>query len=49
MLKRQMVLTVTEHAEFFYKALNFHIRSQYGIERLTPAEYTQKVEDKTIT
>ena len=48
-LKRQMVLTVTEHAEFFYKALNFHIRSQYGIDRLTPEEYAQKVADKTIT
>ena len=49
MLKRQMVLTATEHPEFFFKALNFHIRSQYGIDRLTPEEYAQKVADKTIT
>ena len=49
MLKRQMVLTVTEHPEFFFKALGFHIKSQYGIERLTPEEYSKKVEDNTIT
>ena len=49
MLKRQMVLTATEHPEFFFKALNFHIRSQYGIDKLTPEEYSQKVADKTIT
>ena len=49
MLKRQMVLTATKHPEFFFKALNFHIRSQYGIDRLTPEEYAQKVADKTIT
>ena len=49
MLKRQMVLTVTEHPEFFFNALGFHIKSQYGIERLTPEEYSKKVEDNTIT
>ena len=49
MLKRQMVLTVTEHPEFFFKALGFHIKSQYGIEMLTPEEYSKKVEDNTIT
>ena len=49
MLKSQMVLTVTEHPEFFFKALGFHIRSQYGIERLTPEQYSKKVEDNTIT
>ena len=49
MLKRQIVLTVTEHPEFFFKALGFHIKSQYGIERLTPEEYSKKVEDNTIT
>ena len=49
MLKRQMVPRVTEHPEFFYKALYLHIRSQYGIDRLSPEEYAQKVEDKTIT
>ena len=49
MLKRQMVLTVTEHPESFFKALGFHIKSQYGIERLTPEEYSKKVEDNTIT
>ena len=49
MLKRQMVLTVTEHPEFFFNALGFHIMSQNGIERLTPEEYSKKVEDNTIT
>ena len=49
MLKRPMVLTVTEHPEFFFNALGFHIKSQYGIERLTPEEYSKKVEDNTIT
>ena len=49
MLKRQMVLTVTKHPEFFFNALGFHIKSQYGIERLTPEDYSKKVEDNTIT
>ena len=45
MLKRQMVLTVTEHPEH----QGFHIKSQYGIERLTPEQYSKKLEDNTIT
>ena len=44
MLKRQMVLTVTEHPEFFFNALGFHIKSQAD-----PEEYSKKVGDNTIT
>ena len=49
MLKRQMVLTVTEHPEFFYEALYLHIQSQYGVEKLTEAQYAAKVDDGSIT
>ena len=49
MLKRQMVLTVTEHPEFFFNALGFHIKSQFEIERFAPEEYSRRVENNTIT
>ena len=49
MLKRQMVLTVTEHPEFFFDALHLHIKSIYGVEKLTEAQYAAKVEDGSIT
>ena len=49
MLKRQMVLTVTEHPEFFFEALHLHIQSIYGVEKLTEAQYAAKVDDGSIT
>ena len=49
MLKRQMVLTVTEHPKFFFEALSLHIQSIYGVEKLTEAQYAAKVEDGSIT
>ena len=49
MLKRQMVLTVTEHPEFFFEALHLHIQSIYGVEKLTEAQYAAKVDEGSIT
>ena len=49
MLKRQMVLTVTEHPEFFFEALYLHIKGIYGVEKLTEAQYAAKVADGSIT
>ena len=49
MLKRQVVLTMTEHPEFFFNLLDDHIKGQYGPKWLPAEEYKRKLKEGTLT
>ena len=49
MLQCQVVLTATEHPDFFCELLKDHILGQYGPLRLPLDEYRQKEEAGTLT
>ena len=48
-LQRQVVLTATEHPDFFCELLEDHIKGQYGPLHLPSDEYKQKEEEGTLT
>ena len=41
-LRRQLVVTLANHKEFFFNLLKEHIRGTYGFPRLSEEEYQQK-------
>ena len=47
-LRRQMVMCLIEHKDFFWPLLKEHLRGNYGHVRLSK-EYERKTRDKTIT
>ena len=49
MLQRQVVLTATEHPDFFCDLLADHIKGQYGPLRLPLDVYKQREKDGTLT
>ena len=48
-LKRQMVMCLIEHKDFFWPLLKKHLRGNYGHVRLSKEEYDRRTRDKTIT
>ena len=48
-LRRQMVMCLIEHKDFFWPLLKEHLRGNYGHVRLSKEEYDRKTRDKTIT
>ena len=48
-LRRQMLMCLTEHKDFFWPLLKEHLRGNYGHVRLSKEEYERKTRDKTIT
>ena len=48
-LRRQLVVTLASHKEFFFNLLKEHIRGTYGFPRLSDEEYQQKYNDGLLT
>ena len=48
-LRRQLVVTLANHKEFFFNLLKEHIRGTYGFPRLSDEEYQQKYDDGLLT
>ena len=48
-LRRQLVVTLANHKEFFFNLLKEHIRGTYGFPRLSEEEYQQKYDDGLLT
>ena len=48
-LRRQLVVTLANHKEFFFNLLTEHIRGTYGFPRLSDEEYQQKYNDGLLT
>ena len=48
-LRRQLVVTLANHKEFFFHLLKEHIRGTYGFPRLSEEEYQQKYDDGLLT
>ena len=49
MLKRQVVLIITEHPQFFYDLLDDHIKGQYGHKGLPVEEFKKKLKECSLT
>ena len=49
MLQRQVVLTISEHPDFFLKLLRDHIKAQYGPPRLPTDEFKKKLAEGALT
>ena len=48
-LRRQLVVMLANHKEFFFNLLKEHIRGTYGFPRLSEEEYQQKYDDGLLT
>ena len=48
-LRRQLVVTLANHKEFFFNLLKEHIRGTYGFPRLSDEEYQQKYDEGLLT
>ena len=48
-LRRQMVMCLIEHKDFFWPLLKEHLRGNYGHVRLCKEDYDKKTRKKTIT
>ena len=48
-LRRQIVMCLIEHKDFFWPLLKEHLRGNCGHVRLSKEEYERKTRDKTIT
>ena len=48
LLKRQVIVTICEHPDFFLRKLEIGIQGTYGGNRLSKAEYKQKEKDGTL-
>ena len=48
-LRRQLVVTLANHKEFFFNLLKEHIRGTYGFPRLREEEYQQRYDDGLLT
>ena len=48
-LRRQMVMCLIEHKDFFWPLLKEHLRGNYGHVRLSKEDYEKKTREKTIT
>ena len=49
MLQRQVVLTISEHLDFFLKLLRDHIKAQYGPPRLPTDEFKRRLAVGALT
>ena len=47
-MKRQVIVTICEHPDFFLRKLEIGIQGTYGSNRLSKAEYKQKEKDGTL-
>ena len=48
LLKRQVIVTICEHPDFFLRKLEIGIKGTYGGNRLSKAEYKKKEKDGTL-
>ena len=48
LLKRQVIVTICEHPDFFLRKLEIGIKGTYGGNRLTKEEYKKKEQDGTL-
>ena len=48
-LRRQLVVTLANHKEFFFNLLKEHIWGTYGFPRLSDEEYQQKFDEGLLT
>ena len=48
-LRRQLVITLANHKEFFFNLLKEHIQGAYGFPRLSVEEYQQKYDEGLLT
>ena len=48
-LRRQLVVTLANHKEFFFNLLKEHIQGTYGFPRLSDKEYQQKYDEGLLT
>ena len=48
-LRRQLVVTLPNHKEFFFNLLKEHILGTYGFPRLSDEEYQQKYDEGLLT
>ena len=48
-LRRQLVITLANHKEFFFNLLKEHIRGTYGFPRLSDEEYQRRYDEGLLT
>ena len=48
-LRRQLVVMIANHKEFFFNLLKEHIKGTYGFPRQDEEEYQQRYRDDVLT